>query len=120
LAGDANLTDQALIDAMLAHPILMNRPGVVTPLGAKLCRPSERCWTSCPAATGAHWKEGGNRESERQGEHVAKTLSFRAAAAGRRFQTACRMGWRQPSWPTATHPAVVRVGAGAFLQPPGQ
>lgn len=35
------LTDDQLIDAMLAHPILINRPIVITPLGAKLCRPSE-------------------------------------------------------------------------------
>ena len=35
------LTDDQLIDAMLANPILINRPIVVTPLGVKLCRPSE-------------------------------------------------------------------------------
>jgi arsenate reductase (glutaredoxin) len=35
------LTDEELIDAMLAHPILINRPFVVTPEGARLCRPSE-------------------------------------------------------------------------------
>jgi arsenate reductase len=35
------LTDDQLIDAMMAHPILINRPIVVTPLGVKLCRPSE-------------------------------------------------------------------------------
>lgn len=39
--GDEHLTDEALIDAILAHPILMNRPIVVTAKGAKLCRPSE-------------------------------------------------------------------------------
>ena len=39
--GDPALTDDALIDAMIAHPILINRPLVVTPLGVKLCRPSE-------------------------------------------------------------------------------
>lgn len=39
--GDPSLSDDALIDAMLAHPILIQRPIVVTPLGAKLCRPSE-------------------------------------------------------------------------------
>lgn len=39
--GDASLTDDALLDAMAARPILMNRPVVVTPLGARLCRPSE-------------------------------------------------------------------------------
>ena len=39
--ADPTLTDDALIDAMLAHPILINRPIVVTPRGVKLCRPSE-------------------------------------------------------------------------------
>ncbi|MDR5803776.1 MULTISPECIES: arsenate reductase (glutaredoxin) [unclassified Caballeronia] len=40
--GDTSLTDEQLIDAMLAHPILINRPFVDTPKGARLCRPSER------------------------------------------------------------------------------
>lgn len=39
--GDTSLTDEQLIDAMMAHPILINRPIVVTPLGTRLCRPSE-------------------------------------------------------------------------------
>lgn len=39
--GDASLSDDALIDAMLAHPVLINRPFVVTPKGARLCRPVE-------------------------------------------------------------------------------
>jgi arsenate reductase (glutaredoxin) len=39
--GDSHWTDSELIDHMLAHPILINRPVVVTPLGTKLCRPSE-------------------------------------------------------------------------------
>lgn len=38
---DAALSDDQLLDAIEAHPILMNRPIVVTPLGVKLCRPSE-------------------------------------------------------------------------------
>ena len=38
---DPSLGDDALLDAMLAHPILINRPFVVTPLGVRLCRPSE-------------------------------------------------------------------------------
>ncbi len=36
-----NLTDEQLLDAMIAHPILINRPLVVSPLGVRLCRPSE-------------------------------------------------------------------------------
>jgi arsenate reductase len=39
--GDPELTEDQLIDAMMAHPILINRPIVVTPRGARLCRPSE-------------------------------------------------------------------------------
>src|SRR3546814_13839030 len=35
------LSDDALLDAMMAHPILINRPFVVTPSGVRLCRPSE-------------------------------------------------------------------------------
>ena len=38
---DDTLSDEALIDAMLAHPILINRPLVEAPLGVRLCRPSE-------------------------------------------------------------------------------
>lgn len=40
--SDAKWQDEQLIDAMLAHPILINRPIVVTPLGTRLCRPSEK------------------------------------------------------------------------------
>lgn len=39
--ADPALTDEQLLDAMMAHPILMNRPIVVAPAGVKLCRPSE-------------------------------------------------------------------------------
>ena len=39
--GDPKWTDEQLIDFMLQHPILINRPIVVSPLGARLCRPSE-------------------------------------------------------------------------------
>lgn len=39
--GDPGLSDEALVDAMVAHPILINRPLVVSPRGVKLCRPSE-------------------------------------------------------------------------------
>lgn len=38
---EPGVTDDAILDAMVAHPILVNRPIVVTPKGAKLCRPSE-------------------------------------------------------------------------------
>jgi arsenate reductase (glutaredoxin) len=39
--GDATLTEEALLDALIAHPVLLNRPIVVTARGAKLCRPAE-------------------------------------------------------------------------------
>ncbi len=39
---DTSLSDDALIDAMMEHPILINRPLVVSPLGVRLCRPSEQ------------------------------------------------------------------------------
>jgi len=39
--ADPALSDDALLDAMMAHPILINRPFVVTPRGVRLCRPSE-------------------------------------------------------------------------------
>ena len=57
---DPALTDDALIAAMLAQPILINRPIVVTPLGVRLCRPSETVLALLPAAQrGAFRKEDG-------------------------------------------------------------
>ncbi|MDP2212601.1 arsenate reductase (glutaredoxin) [Phenylobacterium sp.] len=47
--GDPSLADEALLDAIEAHPILMNRPIVVTPQGVKLCRPSETVLDLLPA-----------------------------------------------------------------------
>ncbi len=58
--GDPGLSDDALIDAMLAHPILINRPIVETPKGTRLCRPSERVLELLPAdAVGSFTKEDG-------------------------------------------------------------
>ena len=48
--ADPSLTDDQLLDAMMAHPILINRPIVVTPLGVKLCRPSETVLDILPGA----------------------------------------------------------------------
>jgi arsenate reductase len=42
------LTDDQLLDAMLAHPVLINRPFVVTPLGTRLCRPLDRLYEILP------------------------------------------------------------------------
>lgn len=66
------LSDDALIDAMLAHPILINRPIVVTPLGTRLCRPSELVLDILPQAQqGAFAKEDGEPLVNAQGERIA-------------------------------------------------
>lgn len=58
--GDAALSDDALIDAMMAHPILINRPLVETPLGVRLCRPSELVLEILPAGLSSDFtKEDG-------------------------------------------------------------
>jgi arsenate reductase len=58
--GDPSLSDAALIDAMVAHPILMNRPIVVSLKGVKLCRPSEQVLDLLPPQQGAFLKEDGD------------------------------------------------------------
>ncbi len=71
---DPTLTDDALIDAMVAHPILMNRPIVATPLGAKLCRPSEAVLDILPAPQrGAFAKEDGEAVVDARGARAAAT-----------------------------------------------
>lgn len=57
--GDAALSDDALLDAMLAHPILINRPFVQTDMGARLCRPSEVVLEILPPLQGSFRKEDG-------------------------------------------------------------
>ena len=71
--GDPSLDDQALLDAMMAHPILINRPIVVSPLGVRLCRPSETVLDLLPAQRGAFAKEDGERVVDEAGRPVAKT-----------------------------------------------
>ncbi|SFC35865.1 arsenate reductase [Polaromonas sp. OV174] len=66
------LSDDALIDAMLAHPILINRPIVVTPLGTRLCRPSEAVLDILPSPQRAAFaKEDGEMVINERGERVA-------------------------------------------------
>ena len=69
--GDAALSDDALLDAMMAHPILINRPLVVSPLGVTLCRPSEAVLDLLPEPQqGAFAKEDGadrDRDAARAG-----------------------------------------------------
>ena len=70
--GDANLSDDALVDAMMAHPILINRPLVVSPLGVKLCRPSEAVLDLLPAQQrGAFAKEDGEQVVDAAGQRIA-------------------------------------------------
>jgi len=57
--GDAALTPSALLDAMLAHPILINRPFVQTAMGVRLCRPSEAVLDILPPLPGPFRKEDG-------------------------------------------------------------
>ena len=69
--ADPTLSDDALIDAMLAHPILINRPLVVTPLGTRLCRPSEAVLDLLPAPQqGPFAKEDGEVVIDAQGRRA--------------------------------------------------
>jgi arsenate reductase len=69
--GDAKWTDDELLDHVVQHPILMNRPVVVTPLGAKLCRPSESVLDILLAPQRAAFnKEDGEAVVNAQGQRV--------------------------------------------------
>jgi arsenate reductase len=69
--GDESLSDDALIDAMMAHPILINRPLVVTPLGVRLCRPSEAVLDILPTSQrGAFAKEDGEQVIDGAGRRI--------------------------------------------------
>ncbi|MFZ2996562.1 arsenate reductase (glutaredoxin) [Sphingobium sp.] len=68
---DDSLSAAALIDAMMAHPILINRPLVVSPLGVKLCRPSEAVLDLIPAAQqGAFANEDGEQVVDAAGARM--------------------------------------------------
>lgn len=70
--GDPALTDDQLVDAMMTHPILINRPLVVTPLGVKLCRPSEAVLDILPDPQRAAFsKEDGEEVVDAEGRRVA-------------------------------------------------
>ena len=67
------LSDDALLDAIEQHPILLNRPFVTTPLGTRLCRPSEQVLDILPAPQqGAFTKEDGEAVIDAQGKRIAK------------------------------------------------
>ncbi|KMS57757.1 MULTISPECIES: arsenate reductase (glutaredoxin) [Sphingobium] len=70
--GDTSMADEALFDAMMAHPILINRPLVVSPLGVKLCRPSEAVLDLLPdTQLGAFTKEDGDKVVDASGQRIA-------------------------------------------------
>jgi arsenate reductase (glutaredoxin) len=69
---DPTLTDDQLLGAMMAHPILINRPIVVTPLGVKLCRPSEAVLDLLPhPQRSAFAKEDGEVVIDAHGNRIA-------------------------------------------------
>lgn len=69
---DESLRDAALIDAMMEHPILINRPLVVSPLGVRLCRPSEAVLDILPGPQrGAFAKEDGEQVVDAAGARIA-------------------------------------------------
>lgn len=68
---NAKLSDSELLDAMIAHPILIERPLVVTPKGVRLCRPSELVFDLLPPQRGEFFKEDGERVIDENGRRVA-------------------------------------------------
>jgi len=69
--ANPSLNDAALVDAMMTHPILINRPLVATPLGVRLCRPSEAVLDILPdAQRGAFAKEDGERVVDATGNRI--------------------------------------------------
>jgi arsenate reductase len=68
--GDPSLSDDQLLDAMMAHPILINRPIVVTPMGVRLCRPSEAVLDILPPQQGEFVKEDGEPVVDASGRRI--------------------------------------------------
>lgn len=78
---DPSLSADALLDVMLAHPVLIDRPFVFTPLGVRLCRPSELVLDILPVPQrGAFAKEGGEPVVDEVGRRVAPPGTRGAAA----------------------------------------
>ena len=70
---DPSLNDDQLLDAMIAHPILINRPFVVTPLGVRLCRPSEVVLDILPSPQqGPFAKEDGELVIDAEGRRIGR------------------------------------------------
>lgn len=78
--GDPSLSDEALLDAVGAHPILMNRPLVVSPKGVRLCRPSEKVLDLLPPQR-ARRQSARNRGSDailvKRGDQIPITRAWR-------------------------------------------
>lgn len=71
--GNSSLDDDELTDAMIRHPILINRPLVVSPMGVKLCRPSEAVLDLLPnSQRGEFAKEDGEQVIATDGSRIAK------------------------------------------------
>jgi arsenate reductase (glutaredoxin) len=68
--GDPAIPDDRLLDAIAAHPVLLNRPLVVSPLGVRLCRPSEAVLELLPPQQGAFIKEDGEPVVDEYGRRV--------------------------------------------------
>ena len=68
--GDPAMTEAQILDAMLEHPILINRPIVVSPKGVRLCRPSEAVLDLLPPQLGAFSKEDGEQVVDANGNRV--------------------------------------------------
>jgi arsenate reductase len=74
--GEAHWSDEQLIDQMLKHPLLINRPIVVTPWGVRLCRPSEAVLDILPIPqNGPFSKEDGERLIDEEGRRVTPSAS---------------------------------------------
>jgi arsenate reductase len=69
--SNPKLGDDEILDAMMAHPILINRPIVITPKGVRLCRPSERVADLLPPQHGVFVKEDGERFADPRGPAAA-------------------------------------------------
>jgi arsenate reductase len=69
--ADPKLTDDQILDAMMAYPILINRPIVVSSKGVKLCRPSEEVFNLLPPQQGELTKEDGERVIDEHGRCIA-------------------------------------------------
>ena len=81
--GDPALSDDELVDAMIAHPILINRPLVVSPVAVKLCRPSETVLDLLPAGQlGAFVEEDGAQVVDSSSQRIAESMSTVASVAG--------------------------------------